>query len=338
MKLRNRSLTATVAPFTISAALLLIGAMPSWAQTYGDLGAAQGYNVFVFGNVSQENTDAQGKIAVGGNATYTNYDAGQNLNSFSDGTALKVGGNLTATNGSIRGSGAQVGGAATLNGTGLPNSGASVVQNYNFGTFFSGAQTYLTNASTTWGNLSTNGTIALNGNGGLQLTGTSSTLNVFNLTQAQFEAGQRIDVSVPTGATALVNVAGTSVQVKNVGTAGLLGGTTYDNILFNFPTATQIRVDGSLYGGILAPRADLQATYGQIDGTVIAASLDKDAANTSQPAHVQINTSVNGSNATFNGRFLPKATTTPVPDAPAGSLLLMGLPMVGGLLARRRTA
>lgn len=44
-----------------------------------NLGLANDYNVFVFGNMSMSNTDAEGGVAVGGNATLSNYGVGAGI-------------------------------------------------------------------------------------------------------------------------------------------------------------------------------------------------------------------------------------------------------------------
>ena len=44
-----------------------------------NLGLANDYNVFVFGNMSMSNTDAEGRVAVGGNATLSNYGVGAGI-------------------------------------------------------------------------------------------------------------------------------------------------------------------------------------------------------------------------------------------------------------------
>ena len=44
-----------------------------------NFGLANDYNVFVFGNMSLSNTDAEGRVAVGGNATLSNYGVGASI-------------------------------------------------------------------------------------------------------------------------------------------------------------------------------------------------------------------------------------------------------------------
>lgn len=43
-----------------------------------NLGIAQDYNVFVFGDMNQS-SDAEGRVAVGGNATFTNFGIADRL-------------------------------------------------------------------------------------------------------------------------------------------------------------------------------------------------------------------------------------------------------------------
>ena len=44
-----------------------------------NFGLANDYNVFVFGNLSLSNTDAEGRVAVGGNAILSNYGVGAGI-------------------------------------------------------------------------------------------------------------------------------------------------------------------------------------------------------------------------------------------------------------------
>ena len=44
-----------------------------------NFGLANNYNVFVSGNMSLSNTDAEGRVAVGGSATLSNYGIGAGI-------------------------------------------------------------------------------------------------------------------------------------------------------------------------------------------------------------------------------------------------------------------
>lgn len=68
-----------------------------------NFGSAGEYNVFVFGNLSLSNTDAEGRVAAGGNATLSNYGVGASIlplpSSGSD-ASLVVNGDLDVSAGS----------------------------------------------------------------------------------------------------------------------------------------------------------------------------------------------------------------------------------------------
>lgn len=77
--------------------VVLLGLCPVILHA-SNLGAAEAYNAFIFGDINQSNIDAQGMIAAGGNATFSNFMVGTNL-SYGAGTYdLIVGGALTGTN------------------------------------------------------------------------------------------------------------------------------------------------------------------------------------------------------------------------------------------------
>ena len=68
-----------------------------------NFGLANDYNVFVFGNMNMSNTDAEGRVAVGGNATLTNYGVGAGITPLPPANtdpSFVVGGNINVTGGS----------------------------------------------------------------------------------------------------------------------------------------------------------------------------------------------------------------------------------------------
>src|SRR3954466_1634927 len=80
------------------------------------LGSAQQFTITAFGDLDLQNTDSEGKMAVGGDATLTGFTVNSSrANQPAEGLALSVGGDLVFTNGSIWGH-ADVGGRATLSG------------------------------------------------------------------------------------------------------------------------------------------------------------------------------------------------------------------------------
>jgi choice-of-anchor A domain-containing protein len=194
---------------------------------------------------------------------------------------------------------------------------------------FAGLRTTLDAQSLQLGTLTPNGTVTL-GTGSnpswLVLNGTSKTLNVFTLTSAQFaSANNPLDIQVPAGSTVVINVQGTNVTL---GTSIYFNGQeeTDSNddqnmILFNFPDASTVAINGQLDGAVLAPFATLTGSS-QMGGNIIAAAIG-------QTGEVH--------NDEFGGTLpsppSPPPTATPEP----GTLALMGtgLLFMAGWLARR---
>jgi choice-of-anchor A domain-containing protein len=106
------------------------------------------------------------------------------------------------------------------------------------------------------------------------LYGTSTTTNIFNITQAEFQDNNNLDIEVPTGSTAIINVAGTSDTLQR--DIYFQGNTVTDanasNLLFNFATATSVTIDGQIFATVLAPYASLTGGS-QMGGVFIAASI-----------------------------------------------------------------
>lgn len=68
-----------------------------------NFGLANDYNVFVFGNMSLSNTDAEGRVAVGGNATLSNYGVGASITPLPPANtdpSFVINGNVNVTAGS----------------------------------------------------------------------------------------------------------------------------------------------------------------------------------------------------------------------------------------------
>ena len=123
-----------------------------------NFGLANDYNVFVFGNMTMSNTDAEGRVAVGGNAQLTNFGIGTGILPLPPaGTdpSFVVDGDINVTGGS------------NASGNTIINPGSTVI-NYTMGNpnglfltgtpiDFSEAERYLKCASLFWGSLLPNG-------------------------------------------------------------------------------------------------------------------------------------------------------------------------------------
>ena len=93
-------------------ATALVACAPAGAATM----TAKDFNLFALNNVTEQGSDTEGRVAVGGNAVFKPYTVGAVLSN--SGTNLVVGGNLDQQYGSFSGS-VWVGGNATLDGVGV---------------------------------------------------------------------------------------------------------------------------------------------------------------------------------------------------------------------------
>lgn len=279
------------------------------------LSPADPYNVFIFGDMTESNVDSEGRIAVGGNANFTNFGVGSTFsgNPSSAGNSLVVGGNLSYNGGEVHYGNVVYGGTLT-GAVSAPNgtvTQGSVID-------FASAQSTLTNSSAFWSTLTPTGS-TLNEYGGLKLVGTNTDLNIFSLSGSALNNAWGLTIDAPTGSTVLVNIDGSVNDFDNLGinfqdiNNDSTGITSKQKVLYNFYQATSLSISGiSVQGSILAPHAAVTFGNGNVEGNLIAAALTG-----SGEAH----------NYLFSGS-LP----TPVPEP---STLALVLPAVLGMLARR---
>jgi choice-of-anchor A domain-containing protein len=107
------------------------------------------------------------------------------------------------------------------------------------------------------------------------LYGSNATVNIFNVTQDQFQNDQ-LDIQVPTGSTAILNVSGTSDTLKyNILNQDVtVTDSNAPSILFNFPSATTVTINAQFDATLLAPKAYLSGSN-QMGGTFISASMSQ---------------------------------------------------------------
>jgi choice-of-anchor A domain-containing protein len=288
-----------------AAILAVIIASPA---TAGILGVAGDFNGFVFGNLNSAGQDTEGRLAVGGNFTASNYGVGVTLtNSHGTRDDLVVGGNMNAIGAWQVFNGNAVWGASLTASPTTPNG------NTHQGTpvDFAAAQAYLTAKSAYWGSLAATGTSVLTFST-LTITGTNPGLNVFQVAQSDWQNSSDKQIHIPVGATALINIAGTSISYQGGlalnGSSSAAGNPALPGVLYNFPNATSISNNNiALLGSLLAPLATLTINGGNIDGNGIALNVIQQ----------------NGGefhNFTFTGD-LP---SVPVPEPGTFALLLLG--------------
>ena len=259
------------------------GTTPSCTTTANPLGAATGYTEFIAGSGSR-GSESEGAIAWGGNLSAGGMTVGTRLPGSTAPTypALVVAGTHGTYN--LQRGSAYLNPKSGVNFNGGAGTGYLAANPIDFAAAF----TDLKARSAAWGAAASTGTVTTGvtgGNAATILTGTSATLNVFNLTQADLPAGRHIGIDVPAGSVALINVAGGSISltgqmwIRSGGgwqqaSDGVMAG--YPGILWNFPAATSITMSfGSAWGGsILAPNANLQVqSVGHTIGQIVAASF-----------------------------------------------------------------
>ncbi|GAB6985612.1 hypothetical protein JCM10369A_21360 [Nocardioides pyridinolyticus] len=251
------------------------------------LGAATGWTEFVETDGTR-GAESEGAIAYGGNLTPGGMTVGTHLPVSTPATTptLVVAGAHGGFN--LQRGSAYVTPASGVNFNGGAGTGYLGSNPVSFSTAFADLRTL----ADTWGAAAATGTVTsglTGGNQALILTGTSPTLNVFNLTSAHaadLAAGKHVGYDVPGGAVTIVNVPGSSVSIA--GQAWVrLGGTwnqvsdgniknAFNGIIWNLPSATSITLDyGSAWAGhLLAPRAALAVVGGGHNiGQVIAKSF-----------------------------------------------------------------
>jgi choice-of-anchor A domain-containing protein/uncharacterized repeat protein (TIGR01451 family) len=257
-------------------------------STGNPLGAAQGYTEFVQGNGTR-GSESEGAVAYGGNLNAGGMTVGTRLSVAQTYPSLVVNGtgngnfNLQAGSAYVR----SLNGNINFNGGGHRLADSPID--------FTAAFADLRTRSAAWGAVAATGTAdvvdsqttgtALGGNV-LWLRGTGAQLNVFHVTPAQLTNIRATFIDVPSGATALIDVSGTTVAIN--GEVRYRNGSTFSQAddspvadavsrtIWNLPDATSVTLNtGSAFGGtILAPSAAVTAqNVGHNNGAVIAASF-----------------------------------------------------------------
>lgn len=253
-----------------------------------NFGSAGEYNVFVFGNLSLSNTDAEGRVAVGGNATLSNYGVGASIlplpPSGSD-ASLVVNGDLDVSAGSNACGNTIVSPSSTVINYTMGNPNGSLLTATPID--FAEAERYLKCASIFWSGLVPNGTGSVVF-GQLNLTGIDETLNIFRFdstniygTGLALNQLNGINIIAPAGSTILITVDGPNIlygsyQIFRNGIAASRADA--HKILWNHPDAlTWSNSTTAIYGSVLAPFAAATTTFSQINGNIVFESFTGNA-------------------------------------------------------------
>jgi choice-of-anchor A domain-containing protein/uncharacterized repeat protein (TIGR01451 family) len=260
----------------------------SGVATSNALGAATGWTEFVEGNGTRT-SESEGAIAYGGNhPANTSMTVGTRLPSGYAATspALVVAGTHGSYN--LQKGSAYLSPKSGVNFNGGSGTGYLNSNPIDFATAFGQLRTL----STQWGAAAATGTISAGvtgGNNALVLSGSSASLNVFNLSTgdaAALASGRHLGLSVPAGSVTIINVPGATPTIG--GQAWLGSGSSwsqandnnikgdYAGLVWNFPQASTVTVSyGSAFPGtILAPSAAVTiASAGHTIGQVVAQSF-----------------------------------------------------------------
>lgn len=280
---------------------------PAYAS-FVNLGPAGDFNDFVYQNNTQFNSDAEGRIAVGGDANFLpGFTIASSMGNNTDNLIVRgsltnqwntvhggvlVGGNLNWQGPTIFGRVNVNGNANFGNSGGQINGPINVVGTYTAPNYFpakvvpstvtampfdfDAVQNYLYSMSSSLAALAPNGTTTISFNQvHLQTTNPLSTLVVFNVTGAQMAAaaGAGLYIDAPAGATVVVNVSGATDSMTSMGIF-LSGGVDRQHVLYNYYQASSLTINSiGVLGTILAPGANVNFAGGNIDGTMIAKNL-----------------------------------------------------------------
>jgi len=226
-----------------------------------------------FGSVSGVSILAGGEVILGGWAA-GNIDAGWNVTLkggsvggwVRSGNALKsagTGGNI-AGNVTLGGTN-QAGSAVSIGGTLLQNQSYVAAANVaEYGEFFTSVSDRASVSAST-GSASLSGTQ-------LNIAASGSGTQIVNISGAMLSAARNISVSSGQGATVVVNVSGDVASFTNLGWT-FSNGASVSRTIFNFNTATEVVVQGSVEATILANSALVRLSGGAVSGSVIGMGL-----------------------------------------------------------------
>ncbi|GAA6618102.1 choice-of-anchor A family protein [Scytonema sp. NUACC26] len=237
------------------------------------LGIASDFNAFVLGDMKQS-SDTEGRVAIGGNGTLTNYGVGDRLtNSHGTRDDIIVGGTLIYNGGQVF-NGNVVYGTGSAPTVSTPN--GSIRQDNSID--FTAAGQHLKSLSAYLAGLTPNATTTVHNWGGIELQGSSSDLNIFKINENVFAPNNYVNnfsINGPSTSSLIVNIGGTNISMKNFGFSNNLMSGLRQKVLFNFYEATSIELTNiGFQGSILAPLAHLKTTYGEVNGQVIVASSE----------------------------------------------------------------
>jgi choice-of-anchor A domain-containing protein len=250
------------------------------------------FNTLIFNDFYGDNSDVEGRLAVGGNAWLNNYSVNEYRSPGRSGpvhnidsSVLSVAGDLHLSNSLVSGK-ASVGGAISLTNAALNDLTGQAVN-------FNDAYSELSQTAINLADLTVNTSITSE-NGKLRLRGDSTAdVQVFELTSTLLSSAWGFDViNIDIADTIIFNISGSSGQLSganfynydSIFDAADLGSHS-ENIIFNFYQANSLHIDTGVWGSILAVDAEVNCGSGVVWGQVYAQSWGSQV----NPCRVQVN-------------------------------------------------
>jgi choice-of-anchor A domain-containing protein len=273
----------------ISLTLLIPSSLMANPISFNDY---QQFNALIFNDFYGNNSDVEGRLAVGGNASLNNYSINEyrspNRNGqvhSAESTVLTVAGNLNLSNSLVSGK-ANISGDISLSNATLNEITGETVD-------FDEAYSYLSQTAIDLASLTTNTSITTD-NGKLRLQGDNfADLQVFELSSTLLSSAWGFDVvDIELSDTIIFNISGEDVQLSAANFYNydvILDATDLgahaDNIIFNFYQANSLYIDTGIWGSVLAVNADVSCNSGVIWGQVYVQAWGSQI----NPCSVQIN-------------------------------------------------
>lgn len=243
---------------------------PGSSAPVNTIGIANDYSVFMLGSISFQSSGFtnKGRMAAGGAISIAGFNVGEALGSNPTGATIVAGGSLTMNGGSLNGQ-AYYGGAVSASDNNLLSKtvAGKVID-------FDAVGTQLKSRSQNISKISSTGTVDRNiYSFNMTLTGTSTTLNIFNIDAASAKDIRSVEFSkdIPASSTVVVNVAGKEVNWGNGQIT--LNNVPVSNLLFNFYEAETLNVNSyHIKGTYLAPYANIKFG-GDLTGSIIGSNI-----------------------------------------------------------------
>lgn len=280
---------------------------PTISSSGSPLGVVGDYSLFVFKKGSTTgNVTINGNLAVGEDLSLTNTSGGgtingnvivgENFNYYGANQNAGNGGNIEIFGNVIYGKTFNYGNTSLsgIKGT-IPENPMKTID-------FSTVKSYWTNKSKEYGMLQPNGTATMMYENQLYLEVTDKSLPyyIFEVNEEQISKAEGIIINTPENSTVLINIMGyknvrkildmskwthyngKAVEYTNAfdSNGKLIKDNVGENIkkaskiLYNFPEARRIKLTGGQIGTFLAPFATVDATNGNLTGSLVADSWD----------------------------------------------------------------